>query len=278
MPSRERIDVLPLLPGLQEELLRLLEGLNPGDWARPNVCLGWTVKDIAAHLLDGDLRKLSLCRDAWDVALDAPIGWDRDLVAFLNGLNASWVTAARRLSPRVLTGLLRVAGEEVLAYYETLDPDAPARFPVAWAGDTVSSNWFDLAREYTERWHHQQQIRDAVGAPGLTDGVWMGPLLATLLQAVPAAYEDVAAAGGASVAITIHGPGGGHWGLAHDRGTWRLGAESPAAPQAALSLSSDTAWRLLTKGLTAGQAQARITVSGDSRLCLPFFSALAVMA
>lgn len=28
-----------------------LEGLAPGDWARPSLCAGWSVKDVAAHLL-----------------------------------------------------------------------------------------------------------------------------------------------------------------------------------------------------------------------------------
>jgi hypothetical protein len=46
---------------------------------------------------------------------------------------------------------------------ERLDPDA-AGLAAAWAGETDSRNWFDVAREYTEKWHHQQQLRDATTA------------------------------------------------------------------------------------------------------------------
>jgi hypothetical protein len=33
---------------------------------------------------------------------------------------------------------------------------------VAWAGEAESKNWFHVARDYSEKWHHQQQIREAV--------------------------------------------------------------------------------------------------------------------
>ena len=37
-------------------------------------------------------------------------------------------------------------------------------FGVAWAGEERSPAWFDVARELTERWHHQAHIRLATGA------------------------------------------------------------------------------------------------------------------
>jgi hypothetical protein len=50
-------------------------------------------------------------------------------------------------------------------FHKSLDPLAPAAFAVSWAGEETSSNWFDTARELTERWHHQQQIRLATIGP-----------------------------------------------------------------------------------------------------------------
>ena len=90
--------------------------------------------------------------------------WD-DFVAFINDLNDVWVKATRRLSPAVLCDLLGFAGRQVCAYFDSLDPYADGG-PVEWAGPEPAPVWLDLAREYTERWHHQQQIRDAVGKPG----------------------------------------------------------------------------------------------------------------
>src|SRR6266851_4585015 len=156
------IETVTLFPPLHEELMRLLRNLSPEDWQRPTVCTGWMVRDIAAHLLDGDLRRLSFTRDGvFPPPPPAPIQSHQDLVGFLNGLNAEWVRAARRMSPRVLVDLLELTGPQVSAYFASLHPDGEAAFSVGWAGEPVSANWFDTAREYTERWHHQQQIRDA---------------------------------------------------------------------------------------------------------------------
>ncbi|HEX3202686.1 MAG TPA: hypothetical protein VHW42_12245 [Actinomycetes bacterium] len=40
------------------------------------------------------------------------------------------------------------------------------RDPVSWVGPDPAPNWLDVAREYSERWTHQQQIRDAAEIPG----------------------------------------------------------------------------------------------------------------
>src|SRR3954453_9606008 len=92
---------------LDGHLLELLRSLTPEDWHRPTVCSAWSVKDIASHLLDGDLRRLSIQRDGY-IPPDAPPGFDsyEALVAYLTRLNAEWTVATRRLSPRTLTRLL----------------------------------------------------------------------------------------------------------------------------------------------------------------------------
>ena len=52
-----------LFPPLHAELIRLLRAISDADWARPTLATPWMVRDVAAHLLDGDLRKLSGGRD-----------------------------------------------------------------------------------------------------------------------------------------------------------------------------------------------------------------------
>ncbi len=63
MKSLEPILVAGLFRELHGHLLDLLRSLSPEDWRRPTVCSAWSVKDIASHLLDGDLRRLSAGRD-----------------------------------------------------------------------------------------------------------------------------------------------------------------------------------------------------------------------
>jgi hypothetical protein len=50
----------------------LLRGLGPDDWGRPTACALWTVKDIAEHLLDGNLRRLWFMVEG-DQALDSVV-------------------------------------------------------------------------------------------------------------------------------------------------------------------------------------------------------------
>ena len=156
------VNLVHLFPGLHRELMALLQSLDPADWMRSTTCALWSVKDIVAHLLDTCLRRLSFGRDGMDATPDHPITTYQDLVGFLNQLNADWIKAMRRLSPPVLIDLVDRAELELHHYLASLDPQEPARFGVAWAGEERSLNWFDVGREYTERWLHQQQIRDAL--------------------------------------------------------------------------------------------------------------------
>ncbi|HST58861.1 MAG TPA: maleylpyruvate isomerase N-terminal domain-containing protein, partial [Longimicrobium sp.] len=165
-----------LVPDLNAELIRLLRGLSPAEWDRP-ATPRWRVRDVAAHLLDGDIRRLSAGRDGVAMRPNVPIAGHDDLVGWLNWMNAEWVGVARRMSPAVLITLLEATGPQVAEFLASLDPAAPALWPVGWAGQETSPNWMDVGREYTERWHHQQQIRDAVGQPGLTGARWMRPVL-----------------------------------------------------------------------------------------------------
>jgi uncharacterized protein (TIGR03083 family) len=278
MREAGRIDVVGLFPELDAQLISLLRGLSEEDWARPAVG-AWTVKDVAAHLLDTAIRRLAFDRDRLPpVPPDGPVEGYGDLVAFLNDLNHVWVRAMKRVSPRLLTDFLEKTGAELSEHLAGLDPSGPALFSVAWAGEETSESWFDVAREYTERWHHQQQIREAVGAPGLTGRRLMHPVLDAFLRGLPHAYRQVEAEEGTAVAVEIAGEAGGEWALVRDDGRWRLYEGAPEAPRARVSMSQDTAWRRMTKGITREQAAERSEVTGDRSLGEPVFGMLSVMA
>jgi Mycothiol maleylpyruvate isomerase N-terminal domain len=53
-----RVNVVPLFGPLHEELVRLLSGLSAADWERPTVAGAWRMRDVAAHILDTDLRRI----------------------------------------------------------------------------------------------------------------------------------------------------------------------------------------------------------------------------
>jgi uncharacterized protein (TIGR03083 family) len=265
-------------PALHAELMGLLRGLAPGDWSKPTACALWSVRDIAAHLLDTALRRLSLGRDGWNPAPGQAISTYADLVAYLNRLNADWIAATRRLSPRVLMDFLDVAAPQVHAYFRFLSPEARAGFGVAWAGEESSPVWFDIGREYTERWLHQQQIREAVGAPGLTSREWLGPALDIFVRALPFTYRAVEAERGLGVCVEIGGEAGGVWSLVRDPDGWSLFAGADGNATTRVSLDQDAAWRLFSKGLSPADARQRVRIGGDRRLGEPLLGALAVMA
>src|SRR5206468_2720655 len=125
----EWIDTRYLFAPLHGELMSLLRGLPAEEWEKPTVARAWRVRDVAAHLLDTQLRRLSVQRDGHSLPPDRP------LLEFLNHLNATWVEAARRFSPRVIVDLLDATGRTLASFIESLDPHGEAPFPVAWAGE-----------------------------------------------------------------------------------------------------------------------------------------------
>lgn len=283
MPQLEALpplDALDLMREVDDALPPLLRGLEPEDWDRRAVGI-WSVRDVAAHLLDTALRRLSLDRDRHRPPI--PRGKDlaqwRDLVDFLNDLNAVWVQSTARLSPRVLIDLLEWVDPRVHEYLASLDPEGEAAFPVAWAGEASSRVWMDVAREFTERWHHQQQIREAVGAPWIDQPKYVRPLLDTLIRALVRAYEATEAPQGTSVRVATIGLEGAVWRLACGEEGWGVYVEPPdLEPEATIELPAETAWRLFIKGISGDQARGHATTSGPGELTDPFFSTLAVMA
>src|ERR671925_1241742 len=109
--------LLERFPPLHQELMALLGGLGPEDWHLPTACALWSVKDIVAHLLDTQIRRLSAGRDRFIPAPDRVIASYPDLVDYLNHLNAEWIAATRRLSPPILMNLLDHTAPQVYAYF-----------------------------------------------------------------------------------------------------------------------------------------------------------------
>ena len=272
------VDVRPLLRPLDAELLALLRSLDAADWERPATAR-WSVRDVAAHLLDTALRRLTFHRDGCpSPAPDRPIDGYSDLAAWLHELNARWIATSARFSPRVLVDLLAVVDPQEADFLTSLDPQGPALWPVAWAGDDASHNWLDVGREYTERWHHQQQIRDALGAPALTAPRWLRPAIAVAACSLRRAWSPVAATAGTAVHVAVRGESGGDWSLVAAPGGWELWQGVAPLPDATVATDEETAWRLWHRMLDAGAAAARVETRGDPTLTAPFLASVAVMA
>jgi uncharacterized protein (TIGR03083 family) len=254
-----------LLRLVDRELISLLRSLTPSEWDLPTIAPAWKVRDVAAHLLDTALRKLSVVRDACSVdAFD--IRSPQDLIALVNRLNREGITVYRRLSPAVLISLLEAVREEFASFHESLDPFGRAAFAVSWAGETESANWFDTARELTERWHHQQQIRLATNRPGIMTPDLYHPVLDCFLRGLPHLYRDVDAPSGTVILIEITGECGGQWFLSKGSERWEFANRATPEPASRVTIAQDLAWRLFTKGIDRDSARAQVEVEGNRHL------------
>lgn len=239
--------------------------LSSAEWEKQTISPKWKVKDVVAHLLDTALRGVSIGRDG--CLLETPkINSSSELGAYINRLNQEGVSLYRRLSPAVLISLMQVAAKSLAEYHASREPSATAVFGVSWAGEEKSANWFDTARELTERWHHQQQIRLAVNQPGIMTRELYYPVLDCFLRALPFAYRNVSAKPGTLVQIVISGECGGRWNLYRADDGWQLIAEPLGEKVAETTIPQEIAWRIFTKGIDRKVAESQVRVTGDPKL------------
>src|SRR6266516_1630033 len=269
MRVAEPVIVVDLFPLERQELFHLLLQLHEEEWHLPTICTAWSVKDIVLHLLGDDIGLLSRKRDAFDdftiIKTRPPLRSWSDLVAYINEKNKLWVQATRRMSNRLVCTFLTMTGEETYQSFSSLDLFALGE-TVSWAGPAPASVWLDIAREYTERWVHQQHIRDAVGRPGLKDRHFFAPVLETFVRALPTTYRDVNATNGTLIHLIISGEAGGEWYLQREQETWVLGKNVASPADATVVLDQESAWRLFTKGISKDEAFKQATYKGDEML------------
>jgi uncharacterized protein (TIGR03083 family) len=266
-----------LFPKLDGMLIELLCSLAPQDWERQTVSPKWKVKDIAAHLLDTPLRGVSIARDGY-VSEASKIDSPADLAAFINRLNHEGVAVYRRLSPAVLIALMEVAAKALAEYHASRDPHAMAPYGVSWAGEEKSANWFDTAREFTERWHHQQQIRLAVNKPGIMTREFYHPVLDCFLRALPFTYRGISAKPGTYLQIIVSGECGGSWYLYRAEETWQLIEKPFGEKSAETTIPQEIAWRIFTKGIDKESALSQTKIAGDAKVGQHVLGMLSIVA
>lgn len=271
------VDTRSLFRPVASELLLRLRELTADDWFRPTVAGEWQVRDVVAHLVDGALRRVSRQRDRHQ-APPPPhaIESEADLARFVNTLNREWVSVGRRFSPAVLVSLYELASRELADLVESVPLEAPA-LPVSWAGDVRSEAWFDIGREFTEVWHHQRQVREAVDAPPLDDPRYLRAVLDIAVRGLPHAYRGIAAATGTALVLDAEGASGGTWTLRRDADRWTLWRGAAPSPAGRVRIADRDLERLLFNAVAAADAERLMTISGNRRLALGLFSARSVI-
>ena len=178
---------------------------------------------------------------------------------------------------RVVCSVIDTSTTELATFFEDLPDDAPALFGVSWAGEQTSEGWFDVGREFTELWHHQEQIRLAVGAPSLRDPWFLHAVIEIAVRGLPHAYRAVDARAGDSVVIAVSGPAGGVWTLVRSADRWTIHAGEPPNAVARAQLSDEAAWRLLFNGLKGDAARSAMNIEGQADLATPLLAARSIV-
>ena len=265
-----------LFPKLEAKLIDLLRSLAAEDWEKQTLAPKWKVKDVAAHLLDTQVRKLAAARHGYKPENSKKLS-PAKLLALINSLNAEGVRQYRQLHPDELISRMEAASRESAQYHKGLDPFGPAMFPVSWAGEEESANWFDTAREFTERWHHQQQIRVAVNRPGITTREFYFPVLDCFMRALPYSYRNVPAKVGSIAQFNISGEGGGSWYLFRDGDAWTLIASPAGEIISEVTIPQEIAWRIFTKGIVPEQAKTQVQVRGEEAVGLHILKMISIV-
>ena len=257
------IDTIELFPVINDNLIALLKSLNINDFNKSTHFSNWKVKDICAHLLDTSLRKLSSERDGYTSAEKVDIKSYEELISHITNIADRWAIALSGLSPQIIIELIVKYQNELYEYLKMLDPYGESHFPVSWAGEEKSYNWFDIAREYTERWHHQMQIREAVSKEPLYERELYYPVLDTFMQALPYHFRNIEKDNGYILCVTITGTAGGKWYL-----EWNAGLDLVKTPkgsvQTELIIEQDNAWKIFTRW--SDRSVYKINVHGDESL------------
>jgi hypothetical protein len=162
--------------------------------------------------------------------------------------------------------MMKMACEQNATFHESLDPFAPAAFNVSWAGEEFSLNWFDTARELTERWHHQQQIRLATNRPGIMTPDLYHPVLDCFVRGLPHLYRDVEAPSGTILLLEISGDCGGQWFLSKAPTKWEFVKSAAENIAARVKIPQELAWRVFTKGIDRDSVSSQISIEGNKNL------------
>ncbi|HEY3387203.1 MAG TPA: maleylpyruvate isomerase N-terminal domain-containing protein [Saprospiraceae bacterium] len=272
------IPTVHLIPELDQLLIELLKSLSVKDWSKQTLSPAWNVKDVAAHLLDGNVRSLSSSRDDYRDSVTPDSNGLQDVVKYLNTINQDWVKAMKRVSPAVLIALLEITNPSYSDHLKSLPPFEKAIFSVAWAGESESQNWFHIAREYTEKWHHQQQIREAIGgASPLFEERFFKPYLDTSLRALPYYLNSVYAENGDTFSLFVTGPGGGEYHLEYNNGSWAFSEANPTYSVTKVHIDDQVIWRLFSRQISQDELTNRAMISGKKEPAEAFLKMKAVM-
>jgi uncharacterized protein (TIGR03083 family) len=237
-------------------LFELLSQFDAADWTSVTAAAPWTVHDVVAHLLGDDVLRLSRSRDAHWLAPEL------GLPASLHRANAQWVAAFQSVSPQVLVDLLHVSSQEIAGYWDSVNLDEIGE-AVSWSGPGPAPVWFDCARDFSEDWVHQAQIREATGRPPWGRDDVRAQLIDTVIRAIPHTLNRHALSG-ESLRVDVVDLGRS-WSWQREADGWSYAPYQQSA-DAVVRIDSDTLWHVAVRMIQPVDAVKHARIEGDTPL------------
>jgi hypothetical protein len=276
-----RPEVLGVYPTLLSKVVGILRNLENEAWEYKTLLPTWRIKDIVAHLVSGALRKLSSIENATPTPHRQILDY-KGLVAAINRENEQWVETIRNLHPNVLIDLLESSYGKLIEKFQEMNPEATAIHSVGWAGESVSANWFDIAREYTELWHHQAQICDKIEDPTVLDDSFFRPFIETCFQALSHHYQKLDISASYVIAIEIPEMEDGVYFFSRESERWHLKKygqkDSMPKSDARISADKDDLWKVFTNTVDYGSLADNVSIEGEETLAFHLLSMTCIMA
>lgn len=237
----------PYAPHVNDQraaLLGVLADLSSEDWRRPTICAPWTIHDLVAHLVEGELLFGRVYRGEIDeVFTDNQEGVDR------------WAT----VDAETVRYSLWHHGQ---ATQRVID----SRSEASWDREVTNRGWpIELRRalrmHFFELAVHGHDVTRALGAPTIW-GERAAPLVDYCIELAPLTMTMVPPAG--AVELDVSDAGG--WTLDASSGEWLASARPAADPVATWHTDPETLVLACTGRLDLGEAVERTKVEGDAAL------------
>ncbi|MCF8530271.1 MAG: maleylpyruvate isomerase family mycothiol-dependent enzyme [Candidatus Nanopelagicales bacterium] len=182
-----------------QDVIDLLSSVETSQWSMPTSCPGWSIADIAAHLIDLDVM----------VAGTERISHEPNWETLPHVTNPSQqftergVDYRRGTPPEQLLGDLSSASTTLVA---TTAAGGSPSIKIPWVKDEISLDQFYSMRTF-DTWTHEQDIRLALGLPGHLGSNPARMSAQRMISSLPLIWgKKVGAPPGAALTLTLTGP------------------------------------------------------------------------
>lgn len=198
------MEELDALAQQQDEMRRMLAGLDEDGFRRPSRCEGWTVADVALHVAQtNEMAEASLNGTFADYMTE--VGRTVGGAADVDDGAARMVERERYVPGTVVRERYDTGAARLLTLFAEADPHAR----VPWVAGDLAVRTLATTR-LAETWIHTGDIADASGVPAAFED--RHRLVARLAwRTIPYAFARAGLTLHGPVAFHLRGPGGDAW-------------------------------------------------------------------